>query len=233
MERIILKLSGEALSNNNGILSHDKMAELAQEIKELYDSGYEIGIVNGAGNIWRGRDSVSNKMDRVTADYIGMLGTEINSLALADVLKEVAGIKTVVLSAIPMPVVTPTYTIDEASKYFKEGYICIFGGGTGKPYYSTDTCAALRASELGCKLILMAKNGTDGVYDSDPRKNPSAKRYDSLSYQTLIDNKLEVIDLAAAKICLDNNIESIVFDMNVKGNIKNVVLNKSLGTIIK
>ncbi len=231
MDRVILKLSGQALSNNNGILDHEKLAFVAKQVKELYDTGYEIGIVNGAGNIWRGRDASFNHMDRVIADEIGMLGTVINSFALADVFNEF-NIPNKVLSAVPVPTFTNTYTIDDALKAFEEKKVIIFAGGTGKPYCSTDSCASLRAKELNIKTILMAKNGTDGVYDSDPRKNPNAKRYSKLTYNDLIKNNLEVMDLGAAEVFSKENVKCIVFDMNVEGNIVKVLKDNTIGTVV-
>ena len=176
MERIILKLSGQALSDNGTGISAKKIEAVVAEIKELASTDVQIGIVCGAGNMWRGRDAKSNNMDRCLADSIGMLGTVMNSLAVENGLKN-AGLKAITLSAVPMPSLVTSYTRNAAVEYLEKGYIVIFAGGTGNPYFSTDTAAALRASEIGAKKILMAKNGTDGVYDSDPRKNPNAKRY--------------------------------------------------------
>lgn len=231
MERVILKLSGQALSNGDGILSSEKLLFVGKQIKALYDAGYEIGIVNGAGNIWRGRDSEENHMDRVIADEIGMLGTVINSFAISNTLNEL-NVPNKVLSAVPVPTFTNTYTVEDAIKAFDDKQVVIFAGGTGKPYCSTDSCASLRAKELNIKYILMAKNGTDGVYDSDPRKNPLAKKYDHLTYQELIDQKLEVMDLGAAKVFMEENVTCIVFDMNVEGNIVKVLNDYSIGTVV-
>lgn len=231
MERIILKLSGQALSDNGTGISAKKIETVVKEIKELANTDVQIGIVCGAGNMWRGRDAESNNMERSLADSIGMLGTIMNSLAVENGLKN-AGLKAITLSAVPMPSLVKSYTRGDAVEYLEKGYIVIFAGGTGNPYFSTDTAAALRASEIGAKKILMAKNGTDGVYDSDPRKNPNAKRYTHLTYQQMLNEKLEVMDLTAASLCGDNDIDTVVFDMNKSGNIKKIMIDPSIGTIV-
>ena len=231
MERVILKLSGQALSDNGTGISAKKIETVVNEIKELSSTDVQIGIVCGAGNMWRGRDAVSNNMDRCLADSIGMLGTIMNSLAVENGLRN-AGLKAITLSAVPMPSLVTSYTRNVALEYLEKGYIVIFAGGTGNPFFSTDTAAALRASEIGAKKILMAKNGTDGVYDSDPRKNPNAKRYTNLTYQQILNDKLEVMDLTAASLCNDNNIDTVVFDMNKSGNIKKIMIEPTIGTIV-
>ena len=231
MERVILKLSGQALSDTGTGISAKKIEAVVKEIKELASSDVQIGIVVGAGNMWRGRDAESNNMERSLADSIGMLGTIMNSLAVENGLRN-ASLKAITLSAVPMPSLVKSYTRFDAIEYLEKGYIVIFAGGTGNPYFSTDTCAALRASEIGAKKILMAKNGTDGVYDSDPRKNPNAKRYDKLTYQQILNDKLEVMDLTAATLCSNNDIDTIVFDMNKSGNIKKIMIEPSIGTIV-
>lgn len=231
MKRVLLKLSGQALSINGIGICATKIDEVALEIKELYDTGVEIAIVCGAGNMWRGRDAADNHMDRCLADSIGMLGTVMNSLALENSLKR-HSMKVVTLSAIPMPSIVESYTKREAVKYLENGYVVIFAGGTGSPYFSTDTCAALRACEVGCECILMAKNGTDGVYNDDPRKNPNALRYSKLTYSEMLDKHLGVMDSTAASLCQDNNISAIVFDMNKSGNIKKIIDSPSIGTIV-
>lgn len=231
MERIILKLSGQALSESGTGICAKKIEAVVKEIKELASTDVQIGIVCGAGNMWRGRDAETNNMDRCLADSIGMLGTIMNSLAVENGLRN-AGLKAITLSAVPMPSLVKSYTRSDAVEYLEKGYIVIFAGGTGNPYFSTDTAAALRASEIGAKKILMAKNGTDGVYDSDPRKNPNAKRYTHLTYQQMLNEKLEVMDLTAASLCSDNDIDTVVFDMNKSGNIKQIIIDPSIGTIV-
>lgn len=231
MERVILKLSGQALSDTGTGISANKIALVASEILELSKMDVQVGIVVGAGNMWRGRDAESNNMDRCLADSIGMLGTIMNSLAVENGLKNV-GLKAVTLSAVPMPSLVESYTRAKALAYLEQGYIVIFAGGTGSPYFSTDTCAALRALEINANKILMAKNGTDGVYDCDPRKNPNAKRYVKLTYQEMLNKQLEVMDLTATSLCSTNNIEVVVFDMNKSGNIKKIMIEPSIGTIV-
>ena len=232
MQRLILKISGEALSDNGIGISVEKVNNIAQEIKQLYDLGdIQLGIICGAGNIWRGRDAMTNGMDRTTADYMGMLGTILNCVALQSSLEKL-GLDTRVMTSITVPELAEPYIRRKAISHMTKGRICIFGGGTGNPFFSTDTTAALRASELGCSRILMAKNGTDGVYDSDPRKNKDAKRFDVISHQELLERKLEVMDLTASTLCASNNIDIFVFDMNVKGNIKRAANDLSIGTLV-
>ena len=232
MQRLILKISGEALSDNGIGISVEKVNNIAQEIKQLYELGdIQLGIICGAGNIWRGRDAMTNGMDRTTADYMGMLGTILNCVALQSSLEKL-GLDTRVMTSITVPERAEPYIRRKAISHMTKGRICIFGGGTGNPFFSTDTTAALRASELGCSRILMAKNGTDGVYDSDPRKNKDAKRFDVISHQELLERKLEVMDLTASTLCASNNIDIFVFDMNVKGNIKRAANDLSIGTLV-
>ena len=232
MKRVILKISGEALSDNSKNICIQKVNDIALEIKALYDLGeYSIGIVCGGGNIWRGRDAIENGMDRTTADYMGMLGTILNCMALQSSLEKL-GLRTRVLTAIGVPQIAEPYIRRKAVSHLEKGIICIFAGGTGNPYFSTDTNAALRASELGCDTILMAKNGTDGVYDKDPRKFKDAKKFTKLNHQDVIAKKLAVMDLTAATLCMENDIDIFVFDMNVKGNIARAVKDPSIGTLI-
>ena len=233
MKRIVLlKLSGEALSKKDGFgLDMEKVNNVAGEIKTLKDTGVSLGIVIGAGNMWRGRDADTIGMNRVTADHMGMLGTIFNSIALDSALEKL-GLVSHVMSAIPMGDVVQPFNYHVAKKELENGAILIFAGGTGHPYFSTDTTSALRALEIGADTILMAKNGTDGVYDSDPRKNPNAKRYDKITYDEILKNHLCVMDLTAAALCNDNNISIVVFDMGVSGNIKKVITNPEIGTII-
>ena len=215
MQRIILKISGEALSENGTGISMGKVNAIALEIKDLYDLGdIQLGIICGAGNMWRGRDAIKNGMDRTNADYMGMLGTILNCVALQSAL-ETLGLDTRVMTSLSIPQIAEPYIRRKADSHLNKGRICIFGGGTGNPFFSTDTTAALRASELGCSKILMAKNGTDGVYDSDPRFNKDAKKYTKITHQEVIEQQLGVMDLTAATLCQSNNIDIVVFDMNV------------------
>lgn len=232
MKRIILKVSGEALSQNGNGINMEKVNQIASEIKELYDlKDIQLGIVCGAGNIWRGRDAIENGMDHTSADYMGMLGTILNAVALQNALEKL-GLDTRVMTSISIPQIAEPYIRRKANSHLNKGRICIFGGGTGNPFFSTDTTAALRALELGSSLILMAKNGTDGVYDSDPRKNPNAKKYTTITHKEVIEKQLGVMDMTAASLCAENSIDILVFDMNKKDNIKNVVLDPSIGTLV-
>lgn len=233
MKRVILKISGEALADSNGLgISAELVREIAEEIKELAEQGVQIGIVTGAGNIWRGRDAEANGMSRASADYMGMLGTLLNSLALQNAL-ESFGLPTRVMTSLSAPSVAEPYIRRKALNYLSKNIIVIFAGGTGSPFFSTDTAAALRAAEVDADVILMAKNGVDGVYDADPKKNPNAKRYTTLKYEEMLNKHLSVMDLTAATLCQENNIKIVVFDMNVKGNIAKVMKDFSIGTIIE
>lgn len=229
---VLLKLSGEAMSKVDGIgIDMEKVKTIALEIKDLIDTDISLGIVVGAGNIWRGRDAEAIGMDRVSADQMGMLGTVLNAMALAGAL-ETIGVKTRVMTSMQIGNMTELFHRNHAKYALQHDEVVIFGGGTGSPFFSTDTTAALRAAEIGAKTILMAKNGTDGVYDSDPRKNKMSKRFSKISYDELLKNHLQVMDLTAATLCYDNNINIVVFDMGVKGNIKKVMEHPEIGTII-
>lgn len=233
MRRIVLKISGEALGfpDSKGI-DHHKINQISEEIKDLYDLGnIELCIVVGAGNIWRGRDAIDSGMDRSSADYMGMLATILNALALQNSLENL-GLDTRAMTSLSIPSVAEPYIRRKALSHLQKGRVVIFGGGNGIPFFSTDSTAALRSAELGSKLILMAKNGVDGVYDSDPRINKNAKKYSRLTFRDLIDKQLNVMDLTAATLCRENNIDIIVFDMNKKGNIKRAVDDFSIGTLI-
>jgi uridylate kinase len=228
----MLKLSGEALAGDQkqGI-DPITVNEFATEIKKVYDEGFEIGIVVGGGNIWRGRQAEAIGMDRASADYMGMLGTVINALALGNTLKQI-GVPTRVMTSMAIPSVAEPYLRNKALSHLSKGRVLVFGGGTGNPYFSTDSTASLRAAEVNADVILMAKNGVDGVYDSDPKTNPKAKRFSEMTYTELINLKLEVMDLTAAAMCEENNIETILFDMNVEDNIKRAASGEDIGTKI-
>ena len=231
MKRIILKLSGEALSENGIGICAANVKKIAKEVKDLYDQNVEMGIVVGAGNIWRGRDAKENEMERANADYMGMLGTVLNSLALANALENF-GLKTITMSALHVSNVVEPYNRRNALESLNRGEIVIFAGGTGHPFFSTDTTSALRAAEINAELILMAKNGTDGVYDSDPRSNPNAKKYTQMTFDEITNKHLKVMDSTAATLCSENNINIIVFDMNVSGNIAKAINHPEIGTLI-
>lgn len=232
MKRVMLKISGEALGGTGKTIDIKTVNQIALEIKQLYDLGdIAIGIVCGAGNIWRGRDAIENGMDRTSADYMGMLGTILNCCALQSALEKL-GLETRVLTAINVPQIAEPYIRRKADSHLKKGIICIFGGGTGNPYFSTDTCAALRAVELNCDVILMAKNGVDGIYDSDPRKNKSAKRFEKIKHNEIVEKHLQVMDMTAAALCMENDIDIVVFDMNVPGNIARAAKDYTIGTLV-
>ena len=233
MKRVVLKISGEALANESGSgINPEHINKVALEIKTLHDKGAQIGIVNGAGNMWRGRDAKAYGMPRTHADYMGMLGTVFNSMALQSALESL-GLEVKVMSALSVPAVAEDYNSRIAKKYLDEGKIVIFAGGTGSPFFSTDTTAALRAAEVNADFILMAKNGVDGVYNSDPRKNKNALRYSNLKFDDLVNQHLEVMDLTAATLCSENNIKILVFDMNVEGNISKAYEDITIGTLIE
>ena len=231
--RIVLKLSGEALGGTEGQgINHVKVREIAEEIKALYDlGGIQLSIVVGAGNIWRGRDAIGSGMERSSADYMGMLATILNALALQSAL-EGLGCDTRVMTSLSIPSVAEPYIRRKALSDLEKDRIIIFGGGNGIPFFTTDTTAALRSAELGADLILMAKNGVDGVYDSDPRVNNDAKRFTKLTHQEVLDKHLHVMYLTAATLCSENNIDIFVFDMNAKGNIARAGKDMSFGTLI-
>ncbi|NMA68618.1 MAG: UMP kinase [Desulfitobacterium sp.] len=229
--RVILKLSGEALAGNLGFgISHDMLVTVAEQIAEIRDLGVEVALVVGGGNIWRGIAGSKQGMDRANADYMGMLATVMNALALQDALEK-KGMATRVLSAIEMRQVAEPYIRRRAIRHLEKGRIVIFAAGTGNPYFSTDTTAALRAAEIEAEAILMAKR-VDGVYDSDPLKNPDAKKYHKLTYLEVLSKGLGVMDSTATSLCMDNNIPLIVFDLNQNGNILKAIMGESIGTYV-
>lgn len=229
--RVILKLSGEALAGSQGFgIAHEMLETVAEQVSEIRRLGVEIALVVGGGNIWRGIAGSSQGMDRATADYMGMLATVMNALALQDALEKV-GMATRVLSAIDMRQVAEPYIRRRAIRHLEKGRIVIFAAGTGNPYFSTDTTAALRAAEIEAEAILMAKR-VDGVYDSDPLKNPQAVKFQKLSYLEVLSRCLKVMDSTATSLCMDNNIPLIVFDLNQKGNIYKAIMGESIGTYV-
>ena len=230
-KRVLLKLSGEALSGEEKNFDPEILHSLAAELKEASDLGVEIAIVVGGGNLIRGKMVTDIGIDRVQGDYMGMLATIINALAIQSSLESL-GVHTRVQTSIDMPKVAEPFIQRRAVRHLEKGRIVIFGGGTGSPYFSTDTTAALRASEIKADVILMAKNGVDGVYSADPRKNPDARRYDHLTYLDLLNEGLEVMDSTATSMCMDNNMEIMVFNMNEKGNIVKACKGEKIGTII-
>jgi uridylate kinase len=230
-KRVLLKLSGEALSKDGQALDAGTLKNLAKQLKKIQESGVELAIVVGGGNFIRGKMMAEMGMNRATADYMGMLGTVINALAVQNALEQ-EGVDTRVQTAVEMQKVAEPYILRRALRHLEKGRIVIFGAGTGSPYFSTDTTAALRASEIGADVILMAKNGVDGVYDSDPKKNPDAKRYDKLTYLDVLNKGLQVMDSTATSMCMDNDIDLVVFNMNEEGNIERAVTGDVDGTVI-
>jgi len=230
-KRVVLKLSGEALAGTLGYgIDQDMISSIAEQVKEVRASGVDVAIVVGGGNIWRGIAGSERGMDRATADYMGMLATVMNSLALQDALENV-DVDTRVQVAIEMRQIAEPYIRRRAIRHLEKGRIVIFAAGTGNPYFSTDTTAALRAAEIEADVILMAKK-VDGVYDSDPVKNQMAKKYDNLSYMQVLNQGLGVMDSTAASLCKDNGIPLIVFNINQQGNILKVVMGEEIGTYV-
>ncbi len=230
-KRVVLKISGEALSGNKGAgIDIDTINQISMEVKELHNLGVQVAIVVGGGNFWRGRST--KEMDRTTSDYIGMLGTVMNALALQDSLEQI-GVDTRVQSAIEMRQVAEPYIRRKAVRHLEKGRVVIFAAGTGNPYFSTDTTAALRAAEIEAEVILLAKKGVDGVYDSDPNLNGNAKKFDTLKYIDILNLGLGIMDSTATSLCMDNKIPLIVFGIDEPNNIINVVLGKKIGTHVK
>lgn len=209
-----------------------EIRKVAEEIKEVHDLGVQIAIVVGGGNMWRGESGAQMGMERAQADYIGMLGTVMNALALQDNLESI-GVPTRVQTAIEMRQVAEPYIRRKAMRHLEKGRIVIFAAGTGSPYFSTDTTSALRASEINADVILMAKNGVDGIYSADPRKDANAVKYDKLTHMEIINKGLQVMDTTASSLSMDNNIPLVVFNMNERGNIKKVVQGETIGTTVE
>lgn len=232
-KRIVLKLSGEALAGEQGFgLSPEIIKSVAEQVKEVVELGVEVAVVVGGGNIWRGKVGSEMGMDRATADYMGMLATVMNSLALQDSLEKV-GIETRVQTSIEMRQVAEPYIRRKAIRHLEKKRVVIFAAGTGNPYFSTDTTAALRAAEIEADVILMAKNNVDGVYSADPKTDKTAVKYDVLSFIEVIQQGLQVMDSTASTLCMDNDIALIVFSIMEKGNIKKAVLGETIGTVVR
>ncbi|MEI7884770.1 MAG: UMP kinase [Clostridia bacterium] len=230
-KRILLKLSGEALAGKQGFgLEQATLDSVAEQIKEVCGKGVEVAVVIGGGNIWRGIAGSEKGMDRATADYMGMLATVINCLALKDVLDR-HGVEARVQTAITMTQIAEPFIPGKARRHLEKGRVVIFGAGTGNPYFSTDTTAALRAAELSADVILMAKK-VDGIYSADPKKDPHAKKYEYISYQDALEKGLKVMDSTAFSLCMDNNIQVVVFELNENDNILRAVMGEKIGTIV-
>ncbi len=228
--RILLKLSGESLAGSKGTgIDFEKVLEICAEIKEVIEkTNVEIAIVVGGGNFWRGR---SNKhMDRCTSDHIGMLGTTMNALAIGDAFKQL-DVEARVQTGIEMRQIAEFYIRKRADRHLEKGRVVIFGCGTGNPFFSTDTAAALRAAEINADIVLKATN-VDGIYDSDPKKNPNAELIKEIKYIDVLNRKLNVMDSTATTLCMDNELPIIVYNMNVKGNLEKIIKGKKIGTLV-
>ncbi|HEY7075499.1 MAG TPA: UMP kinase [Solirubrobacteraceae bacterium] len=231
-KRVLIKLSGEALMGplEYGI-DPDTVAAIAQEIKEVHDRGVEIAIVQGGGNVYRGLAAAAEGMDRATADYMGMLATVLNALALQDALEK-QGVHTRVQSALTISEVAEPYIRRRAMRHLEKGRIVIFAAGTGNPFFTTDTAAALRALELHAEAILMAKNGVEGVYSADPNRDPEAEFIPEISAREALSRGLRVMDSTALSLCMDNHLPIHVFDMNGEGNLERIVSGDRVGTLV-
>ncbi len=232
-KRIVLKLSGEALAGEQGYgIDPTVIQSIAEQIKEIVSLDVEVAIIVGGGNIWRGMAGSAKGMDRATADYMGMLATVMNSLALQDSLENI-DVPTRVQTSIEMRQVAEPYIRRRAIRHLEKSRVVIFAGGTGNPYFSTDTTAALRAAEIEAEVILMAKNKVDGVYSADPSIDKTAKKYETLSYLDVLKEGLAVMDSTASSLCMDNDIPLIVFSIMEEGNIKRAVLGENIGTFVR
>ncbi len=231
--RILLKLSGEAFGGDgsHGVLDYASIARIAEEVVALHREGVQIAIVVGGGNVMRGQLAEAAGMKRVTADHIGMLGTVVNALALQDRLEQ-QDVDTRVLTAMPIQAVAEPYINRRALRHLEKGRVVILAAGTGNPFFTTDTASALRASEVRADAMLMAKNGTDGVYDKDPRQHADAVRFDRISYAEAIDRRLKVMDLTALAFCMENNMPIVVFDINAPGSALKAVRGEPIGTLV-
>ncbi|MEF2965180.1 UMP kinase [Paenibacillus sp. M1] len=232
-KRVVLKVSGESLAGQSGYgIDAETISSIAQQVKEVVELGVEVAIVCGGGNIWRGIAGSAKGIDRATADYMGMLATLMNSLALQDALEQIE-VPTRVQTSIAMQQIAEPYIRRRAIRHLEKGRVVIFAAGTGNPFFSTDTTAALRAAEIEADVILMAKNKVDGVYSADPFVDPTAEKFEVLTYLDVLNKNLGVMDSTASSLCMDNNIPLIVFAITEQGNIKRVVLGEKIGTIVK
>lgn len=232
-KRVVLKLSGEALAGEIGYgIDSAVITSFAKQIKEVVELGVEVAVVVGGGNIWRGISGSERGIDRATADYMGMLATVMNSLALQDALEHM-NVPTRVQTSIEMRQVAEPYIRRKAIRHLEKGRVVIFAAGNGNPFFSTDTTAALRAAEIEADVILMAKNNVDGVYTADPSKDENATKYETLTYLEILSKGLRVMDSTASSLCMDNHIPLIVFNISEEGNIKRVVLGEHIGTVVR
>ena len=231
-KRILLKLSGEVLKNREegDCIDAGRLAFMAERVKKIHDLGVQVGIVLGGGNIFRGLSGAKNGVNRVVGDSMGMLATIINGLAMMNALEQL-GVPTRVMTSIDMPKLAEPFIQRKAIRHFEKGRVCIFAGGTGNPYFSTDSAAALRASEIGADALLKATK-VDGIYTADPMKDPKAKKYASLKYETALEKRLKVMDSAAFALCMDNGIPIVVFDFFDKNALEGVIKGKTVGTLV-
>ncbi|MBL8079816.1 MAG: UMP kinase [Anaerolineales bacterium] len=230
-KRILLKLSGESLSGPSGYgIDVDEAESVASRIKEVRDMGVEVAVVIGAGNLWRGKQGLEHGMERATADYMGMLATVMNAMSLMDALER-QGVYTRVLSAIEMRAIAEPYIRRRAVRHLEKGRVVIFGAGTGNPFFSTDTAAALRATEIDANVVIKATK-VDGVYDSDPKKNPNAKKFDSLSYIEVLNRRLEVMDSTAISLCMENNVPILVLNLWDTTALIGALYGEKVGTLV-
>ncbi len=230
-KRILLKLSGEALSSKSGFgIDVDEAEAIASRIKEVHDTGVEVAVVMGAGNLWRGKQGLERGMDRVTADYMGMLGTVMNSMALMDALERI-GVYTRVLSAVEMRAVAEPYIRRRAIRHLEKGRVVIFSAGTGNPFFSTDTAAALRAMEIGADVVIKATK-VDGIYDSDPKKNPEAQKFDKMTHIEFLNRRLSVMDSTAVTLCMENNLPILVLNLWDPHALLAALRGEAVGTLV-
>ncbi len=230
-KRILLKLSGEALAGKSGFgIDVDEAESVASRIKEVYDMGVEVAVVIGAGNLWRGKQGLERGMDRSTADYMGMLATVMNAMALMDALERI-NVLTRVLSAIDMRAIAEPYIRRRAVRHLEKGRVVIFGAGTGNPFFSTDTAAALRATEIDAEIVIKATK-VDGVYDADPKKNPNAIKFDRLSYIDILNRRLEVMDSTAITLCMENHLPILVLNLWDPTALTRALHGESIGTLV-
>ena len=231
-QRVVLKLSGESLKSQTGlVIDTDAIRYLAHEVKDAVATGVELAVVVGGGNIWRGIDAAERGMERAAADYAGMLATLINALTFQDALEQI-GVDTRTQSALGVQAVAEPFIRRRAIRHLQKGRVVIFAAGTGNPFMSTDTAAALRAVEIGADALFMAKNEVDGVYDADPRTNPDAKRFDRLGYMDVLTKGLEVMDNTAVSLCMDNHLPIVVFDVFIPGSLVRLLQSEQLGTLV-
>ncbi|MGD9142810.1 MAG: UMP kinase [Dehalococcoidia bacterium] len=231
-KRVLLKISGEALSGSHRSgIDTATVTEIAKQIREVVNLGVSVSVVVGGGNIWRGAKAEAEGMERVTADYAGMLATVINALTLQDILER-EGVDTRTQSALEIRQVAEPFIRRRAIRHLEKGRVVIFAGGTGNPYMTADTAAALRAVETNADVLLMSKNKVDGIYTADPRKDPAAKRYERITYLEALNKRLKVMDATAISLCLENKLPIIVFDLETRDSLRKVVLGESIGTLV-